>query len=79
MTKQLTDEGARMARFAYYGITTPEDEAEAAIMDLTPAEVIRLAEKVKAQIAYCESEIRRLEAALARLKEYQNGQTNLQP
>lgn len=62
-----TDEGHQMAQFAYYGITTPADEAEAALLD--PAEVSSLIDMVLAQIEYCQAEIARLRPILHRLQD----------
>ena len=60
------DEGHALARYAYYGITTPADEAEAASLDL--AEVSSLIDLVLSQIEYCQAEIARLRPILHRLQ-----------
>jgi hypothetical protein len=62
------DESARMARYAYPGITTPADEAEAAGMELTPVELSGLVDLVTAQIEYHERELARLECIVYGLR-----------
>lgn len=60
------DEGHALARFAYYGITTPNDEAEAA--KLEPAGLSALLDLLTSQVEYHRDELTRLRPLLHRLQ-----------